>query len=471
MLANERAGKCTDRMPGIKLQGMDPTVVNMGLKNNNASPTRKAVGSPSRIGKYELGRTLGEGTFGKVRFAKNVETGESVAVKVLDKEKVLKHKMVDQIKREISTMKMVKHPNVVQLHEVLASKTRIYLVLEYVEGGDLFSRIAKYGRLKESHARKYFQQLVDAVQYCHSLGVYHRDLKLENLLLDHKGNLKVSDFGLSALPQQQRADGLLHTTCGTPNYVAPEVISNKGYSGATADIWSCGVILYALLAGFLPFEDSNLMNLYRKIIRAEFRYPSWFAPPVRRLISRLLCPNPKKRLTMTELLENEWFKRYYTPAEHVEEDVQVKDVENVFSEAENKQTSPGLINAFELISMSSGLDLSGFFEKQQEPVKQETRFTSMHTADEIISKIEETAKPLGLNVQKQNFKVKLHKSKSVGKSFLSISTEVFEVSPSLYMVELRKSEGDTLEYRNFYKNLSSSLNDITWSSDEDLLAP
>jgi serine/threonine protein kinase len=177
----------------------------------------------TRVGKYELGKTLGEGTFAKVKYAKNMETGESVAIKVLDKDKVLKHKMVEQIKREISTMKLVKHPNIVQLLEVIASKTKIYIVLEYVTGGELFDKILHQGRLKEDESRKYFQQLIEAVDYCHSRGVYHRDLKPENLLLDTDGNLKISDFGLSALPQQVREDGLLHTTCGTPNYVAPEV--------------------------------------------------------------------------------------------------------------------------------------------------------------------------------------------------------------------------------------------------------
>jgi serine/threonine protein kinase len=158
----------------------------------------------TRVGKYELGKTLGEGTFAKVKYAKNMETGESVAIKVLDKDKVLKHKMVEQIKREISTMKLVKHPNIVQLLEVIASKTKIYIVLEYVTGGELFDKILHQGRLKEDESRKYFQQLIEAVDYCHSRGVYHRDLKPENLLLDTDGNLKISDFGLSALPQQVR---------------------------------------------------------------------------------------------------------------------------------------------------------------------------------------------------------------------------------------------------------------------------
>ncbi|KAF3543503.1 hypothetical protein DY000_02008999 [Brassica cretica] len=152
----------------------------------------------------------------------------------------------------------------------MASKTKIYFVLEFVTGGELFDKIASKGRLKEDGARNYFHQLINAVDYCHSRGVYHRDLKPENLLLDANWTLNVSDFGLSALPQQVQEDSLLHSTCGTPNYVAPEVINSKGYDGAKADLWSCGVILFVLMAGYLPFEDSNLASLYKKVLYASF---------------------------------------------------------------------------------------------------------------------------------------------------------------------------------------------------------
>nr|GMD09689.1 CBL-interacting serine/threonine-protein kinase 23-like [Ipomoea batatas] len=250
-------------------------------------------GGKTRVGRYELGRTLGEGSFAKVKFARNVETGENVAIKILDKEKVLKHKMIGQIKREIATMKLIRHPNVIRLYEVMASKTKIYIVMEFVTGGELFDKIASKGRLKEDEARKYFQQLINAVDYCHSRGVCHRDLKPENLLLDASGVLKVSDFGLSALPQQVREDGLLHTKCGTPNYVAPEVINNKGYDGVKADLWSCGVILYVFMAGYLPFEESNLMALYKKILKADFTCPPWFSTSAKKLIKKILDPNPQ----------------------------------------------------------------------------------------------------------------------------------------------------------------------------------
>lgn len=288
-----------------------------------------------RVGKYEMGRTIGEGTFAKVKFARNSETGEAVAIKILDKDKVLKHKMAEQIKREIATMKLIRHPHVVQLYEVLASKTKIFIVLEFVTGGELFDKIVNHGRMHEKEARKYFQQLINAVDYCHSRGVYHRDLKPENLLLDVNGNLKVSDFGLSALSQQVRDDGLLHTTCGTPNYVAPEVLNDHGYDGTTADLWSCGVILFVLLAGYLPFDDSNLMNLYNKISAAEFTCPPWISFGAIKLITRILDPNPTTRITVPEILEDEWFKKDYRPPVFDEiEDANLDDVEAVFRDSE-----------------------------------------------------------------------------------------------------------------------------------------
>ncbi|XP_020697021.1 CBL-interacting protein kinase 23 [Dendrobium catenatum] len=425
-----------------------------------------------RVGRYEIGRTLGEGSFAKVKFARNVETGENVAIKILDKEKVLLHKMVGQIKREISTMKLIRHPNVIRMYEVMASKTKIYIVLELVTGGELFDKIASSGRLKEDEARKYFQQLINAVDYCHSRGVYHRDLKPENLLLDVNGLLKVSDFGLSALPQQVREDGLLHTTCGTPNYVAPEVINNKGYDGAKADLWSCGVILFILMAGYLPFEDSNLMILYKKIFKADFTCPAWFSTSVKKLIKRILDPNPQTRMTMAEVIENEWFKKGYQPPSFETAEISLDDVNAIFDESgesanlvvEQRLERPSQMNAFELISTSQGLNLGSLFEKQMGLVQRETRFASKLPAEEILSKIEEAAKPLGFNSEKRNYKLKLEGEKSGRKGPLAIATQVFEVAPSLNMVEVRKARGDTLEFHKFYKNISAGLKDIIWKT-------
>uniref|UniRef100_A0A7N1A0Y9 non-specific serine/threonine protein kinase n=1 Tax=Kalanchoe fedtschenkoi TaxID=63787 RepID=A0A7N1A0Y9_KALFE len=186
---------------------------------------------------------------------------------------------------------------------VLASKAKIYMVLEYVNGGELFDRIVSVGKFSELRGRRFFQQLIDGVSHCHDRGVFHQDLKLENLLIDKKGNLKISDFGLSALPQHFRDDGLLHTTCGTPNYVAPEILSNRGYDGAPADVWSCGVILYVILTGLLPFNDRNLVVLYQKILKGDVNIPKWLSPGAQNMIRRILDPNLATRITMEQIKE------------------------------------------------------------------------------------------------------------------------------------------------------------------------
>ncbi|XP_028551200.1 CBL-interacting protein kinase 1-like isoform X3 [Dendrobium catenatum] len=393
-------------------------------------------------GKYELGRMLGEGSFGKVKFARRVDTGEAFAVKILDRKRILDLKIDEQLKREIATLKLLKHPNVVRLHEestnllmiptkntpqeVFASKERIYMVLEYVNGGELYDKIASKGRLSEQFGRNIFQQLIDGISYCHDKGVYHRDLKPENVLVDAMGKIKISDFGLSALSQQLWNDGLLHTTCGSPNYVAPEVLSNRGYDGAISDIWSCGVILYVILTGALPFDDRNLAVLYQKIFKGDTHIPSWLCPGAQNMLRRILDPNPRTRINVAEIKEDNWFKQNYTPViPYDEEDMYMDDaslsVEELVEtdELRNKST---LINAFQLIGMSSCFDLSGFFEKELKVIQPTRGCTS---------------------------------TRSCGS--LSVAAEVFELSPSLYVVELRKACGDSSLYRQLCSKISDKL--------------
>lgn len=423
-----------------------------------------------RVGKYELGRTVGEGTFAKVKFAINTETGESVAVKVLAKSTILKHRMVDQIKREISIMKIVRHPFIVRLHEVLASRTRIYIILEFVPGGELFDKIVHKGKLSEMESRKYLQQLIDAISHCHKKGVYHRDLKPENLLLDARDNLKVSDFGLSALPQQ--GVDLLHTTCGTPNYVAPEVLNGQGYDGAAADIWSCGVILYVLLAGYLPFEETDLPSLYKKINAATFSCPFWFSPGAKSLIERMLDPNPKTRITIEGIRKDPWFPVNYIPVRQgVEEDVNLDDIRAAFDDIEDHfvteqsrhlNRGPLIMNAFEMITMSQGLNLSALFDRRQDYVKRQTRFVSRETPKDIISTIETVAESMGLKVHTRGYKTRLEGISANKAGQFAVVVEIYEVAPSLFMVDTRRAAGDTLEYHKFYKSFCAKLDHIIW---------
>ncbi|KAJ4839235.1 CBL-interacting serine/threonine-protein kinase 24 [Turnera subulata] len=410
-----------------------------------------------KVGKYEVGRTVGEGTFAKVKFARNTETGAAVAMKILAKSTILKHRMVDQIKREISIMKIVRHPSIVRLHEVLASQTKIYIILEFVSGGELFDKIVHQGRLNENEARRYFQQLIDAVSHCHSKSVYHRDLKPENLLLDGFGNLKVSDFGLSALPQQ--GVGLLHTTCGTPNYIAPEVLSNQGYDGAAADVWSCGVILYVLMAGYLPFDETDLPTLYRKINAAEYSCPFWFSPGAKSLIDKILDPNPKTRIKIEGIKKHHWFRKNYVPVRPTqEEEVNLDDVRAVFDDIEdqyvaeqskNSEEGPLVMNAFEMITLSQGLNLSALFDRQQDYVKRQTRFVSRKPARVILSTIETVAESMSLKVHTRHYKTRLEGISANKAGQFAVVLEVYEVAPLLFMIDVRKASGDTLEYHKY----------------------
>ncbi|KAK9279947.1 hypothetical protein L1049_013631 [Liquidambar formosana] len=421
------------------------------------------------FGKYEMGRLLGKGTFAKVYYGKEMVTGESVAIKVIHKDQVKKEGMMEQIKREISVMRLVRHPNVVELKEVMATKTKIFFVMEYVKGGELFAKVFK-GKLKEDVARKYFQQLISAVDFCHSRGVSHRDLKPENLLLDENEDLKISDFGLSALPEQLRNDGLLHTQCGTPAYVAPEVLRKKGYDGSKTDIWSCGVILYVLLAGFLPFQDENIMSMYRKVFKAEFEFPPWFSMESKRLISKLLVADPERRITIPAIMRVPWFRKGFSrpvafSIDHslVDKCEEAEMMQNKAESTKPKLSSPAFFNAFEFISsMSSGFDLSSLFENKR---KSGSMFTSKCSATAIMAKIEGVAKGLSFKVAKvKDFKVRLQGPSEGRKGKLSVTAEVFEVAPEVAVVEFSKSAGDTLEYVKFCdEDVRPALKDIVWT--------
>ncbi|QCE00765.1 hypothetical protein DEO72_LG7g2055 [Vigna unguiculata] len=401
-----------------------------------------------KVGKYEIGRTVGEGTFAKVKFAQNTETGESVAMKVLDRSTIFKHKMVDQIKREISIMKLVRHPYVVRLYEA-SSRTKIYIILEFITGGELFDKIVSHGRLSEADSRRYFQQLIDGVDYCHSKGVYHRDLKPENLLLDSQGNIKISDFGLSAFPDQ--GVSMLRTTCGTPNYVAPEVLSHKGYNGAPADVWSCGVILYVLLAGYLPFDELDLTTLY-----TQFSCPTWFPAGAKSLLHRILDPNPEHRITIQQIRDDEWFQKGYVPVSLLEyEDVNLDDVNAAFDNVEDQSTNqqcenddmgPLTLNAFDMIILSQGLNLATLFDRGEDSIKYETRFISQKPPKVVLSSMEVVAQSMGFKTHIRNYKMRIEGIPANKASYFSVIIEVFEIAPAFFMVNIQKAAGDSSEY-------------------------
>ncbi|XP_035847690.1 5'-AMP-activated protein kinase catalytic subunit alpha-1 isoform X1 [Sander lucioperca] len=259
-----------------------------------------------KIGHYILGDTLGVGTFGKVKVGQHELTKHQVAVKILNRQKIRSLDVVGKIRREIQNLKLFRHPHIIKLYQVISTPTDIFMVMEYVSGGELFDYICKNGKLDEKESRRLFQQIISAVDYCHRHMVVHRDLKPENVLLDAHMNAKIADFGLSNM----MSDGeFLRTSCGSPNYAAPEVISGRLYAGPEVDIWSSGVILYALLCGTLPFDDDHVPTLFKKICDGIFFTPQYLDPSVISLLKHMLQVDPMKRATIKEIREDEWFKQ------------------------------------------------------------------------------------------------------------------------------------------------------------------
>eukprot|EP00904_Undaria_pinnatifida_P006544 jgi/Undpi1/3019/HiC_scaffold_14.g06396.m1 len=408
-----------------------------------------------KVGKYEIGRTIGEGTFGKVKLAINTETGDKMAIKVLDKSIIQRQNMGAQVKREISIMKLVRHPYVVQLREVLASSSKIFLVCELITGGELFDKIVEKQRFTEDEARFYFRQLLEGMEYCHSQGVCHRDLKPENILLDGSGNVKISDFGLSNLYSggDDEALKLLHTTCGTPNYVAPEVLADRGYDGRMADVWSMGVILYVLLAGFLPFDEPSMSTLFSKIQAADFSYPRWFSQEARSVINRILVPDPTQRLTLAQMKAHPFWEAggevgtipsvpdVIVPTEDELNSAVQEGVEPEKTEQEGIMEPPS-VGDMEQTSTRRGSVRLNTFETMLDP-------------SEIVNTLAKALQEMNCELRVFEASNKMKACLMTAKGMVGVVLQVYASdgagTPS--MVEIRRGKGDNLEFSKFCKEL------------------
>ena len=259
-----------------------------------------------KIGNYILGKKLGQGTFGIVVLAKHEITGENVAIKILDKEKIVRESDKTRLEREIRIMKSMYHNNIVHLYQVIENLKELFIVMEYIPGKELFDYIINKKHLDELESCKFYQQIISGIEYLGKTKVAHRDIKPENLLLDSKKNIKIVDFGLSNTYFQ---DELLSTACGSPCYAAPEMLSGDKYSGINIDIWSSGIVLYAMLCGYLPFEDNDNPKLYKKIIKGEFETPDFISSYSVDLLHRILNVDPEKRYTIEQIKEHSWFNQ------------------------------------------------------------------------------------------------------------------------------------------------------------------
>ncbi|XP_075471111.1 MAP/microtubule affinity-regulating kinase 3 isoform X3 [Ascaphus truei] len=264
------------------------------------------------IGNYRLLKTIGKGNFAKVKLARHILTGREVAIKIIDKTQ-LNPTSLQKLFREVRIMKILNHPNIVKLFEVIETEKTLYLVMEYASGGEVFDYLVAHGRMKEKEARAKFRQIVSAVQYCHQKQIVHRDLKAENLLLDADMNIKIADFGFS---NEFTVGNKLDTFCGSPPYAAPELFQGKKYDGPEVDVWSLGVILYTLVSGSLPFDGQNLKELRERVLRGKYRIPFYMSTDCENLLKRFLVLNPTKRGTLEQIMKDRWIN-----AGHEEEEL------------------------------------------------------------------------------------------------------------------------------------------------------
>jgi len=415
-----------------------------------------------KIAHYELGKTLGSGAFSKVKYATDTTTGQPWAIKIMNKELIKRENMEDSIKKEIAIMTKLKNSHIVELKEVMTTDTDIYLVLELITGGELFDKIVSAKRFDEDRARRYFQQLITGIQYCHENGVAHRDLKPENLLLDSNDNVKISDFGLSSLSNGGTRKTLM-TCCGTPNYVAPEVLEEKGYDGMKADIWSSGVILYTMLAGYLPFEDESMNGLFDKIQKGQFEYPDFFSKEVKDFISKMLVVNPKKRITITEIMNEPWFtvgfKRQEVKKFEKSDDFEMHAAKLTKDDGEQKSGKQAAfdhpLDAFEFFNILT-IDRMGLLLTSNASINKETQFIASMNAKDFKTLLETKLREINAKPTPKNdyaYKVLWQK----GSTAVQFNIELTPLYGDLCHVLFRRGKGEILDFNFMYNTLLSKF--------------
>eukprot|EP01026_Neomeris_dumetosa_P058178 TRINITY_DN5397_c0_g1_i4.p1 TRINITY_DN5397_c0_g1~~TRINITY_DN5397_c0_g1_i4.p1 ORF type:complete len:392 (-),score=44.34 TRINITY_DN5397_c0_g1_i4:221-1396(-) len=355
------------------------------------------------------------------------------------------------------------------------------MIMELVPGGELYDLVIRKGPQSERRARKILQQLMDSLDYCHKQGIFHRDLKPENVLLASNGDVKLSDFGLGALPESTRGpDGQLQTTCGTPNYVAPEVLRRKGYHGSPADIWSLGVVLFVITAAALPFDEPNVQLLFRAILRGQFDIPQNFSPELKDLLKRMICVDPSSRITIAEMREHPWVKIDYDPPfvealsatvlnninmlsstifdkESPLYDIPAEDRTQIIQDDGPNPRNINSINAFDLIN--SALDLSMMFERSADVITRHTRFVSAKQPQEIMDRILEVAQKLQCRTLKlSDYYGKL--ATTSNKGLIMAIVDIFQVESGTYLVEFSKGQGDYLQFAKLFMLIQEQASDI-----------
>lgn len=466
---------------------------------------------PRMLAHYLVLQTLGSGLQGKVKLGVDTATRQRVALKIIDMAK-LNRKSLINVYREVEAMSRVSHNNVLRLLSVHdnvpyhkkngMSKQVIVIVLELAMGGELFDFMMYTGFFSENIARTYFQQLVTGLEACHARGVYHRDIKPENLLLDENFALKIADFGLSGLKELVKGAGSeLYTQCGTKGYMSPEVLSCLPYEGKTADVWSAGVVLFIMLAGFPPFEIATNQDWWFRACAAKQHEAFWaahgrsatFSPGAKSLMTRIFNVNPQERITLKEIKAHSWFKESNVTSDHlrlellsrklqVEEEKRNEREEKL--RAASKQRLQHQNEEFDPFNMD--VERSMVIPKDTEPVVVEisskkaptyptdnvalyTSFQSSRPATELQTRVEKvlTEHSAQFVVHKDRFKIKVLMSTDTEEVGFAVRIYTHENAPGCCVVEFRRTSGACLKFQEVYKKLSSALFDLVWDTQNE----
>ncbi|CAI7628104.1 unnamed protein product [Penicillium bialowiezense] len=314
-----RQRESVDMTPSSTAQGTSQNATDPNAAAATAAPRRRTtITTPT--GQWALGKTIGAGSMGKVKLAKNTETGEQVAVKIVPRLSTEEHRTsreterADRSKeirtaREAAIVSLVNHPYICGMRDVVRTSYHWYMLFEYVNGGQMLDYIISHGKLKEKQARKFARQIASALDYCHRNSIVHRDLKIENILISKTGDIKIIDFGLSNLFSPR---SLLKTFCGSLYFAAPELLQARQYTGPEVDVWSFGIVLYVLVCGKVPFDDQSMPQLHAKIKKGAVEYPPGLTGECRHIISRMLVTDPKQRASLAEIMSHPWMNKGFS---------------------------------------------------------------------------------------------------------------------------------------------------------------
>ena len=377
-----------------------------------------------KVGNYMIKKTLGKGTFGKVKLGIYIPTKEKVAIKILEKSKIIEKDDEIRVKREFEMLTLFSHPNVILVAEIFESGGSFYSVMEYCEGGELFNYIVKNRRLSQNEAAFFYYQLINGLEYIHSLGIVHRDLKPENLLLTKDHILKIIDFGLSNYFKKDQKD-LLVTPCGSPCYASPEMVAGKKYNGFKIDIWSTGIILYAMLCGYLPFEDKDNDALFEKILECKLDFPKYISKMGKNLIEKILVTNPNKRITIKEIKEHPF---YLKGKEIFEQEFSICQIENEMKEMNDDNEINNITNIHILNDNNDSINNSKKENNEDNKMKKNEKERETTSGNEKKKKLQKNRLIIN-NLEKENL-------------ILRINTESEEDKQTKIIRELQNLERD-----------------------------